>query len=59
MEQNKGFTIGNWVSEGKRIGKGAFATVFLGHHKDKPSVPLLLLPPTPLPIQHVITFFSI
>lgn len=37
MEQNRGFTIGNWVSEGKRIGKGAFATVFLGHHKDDPS----------------------
>jgi serine/threonine-protein kinase ULK/ATG1 len=37
MEQNKGFTIGNYVSDGKRIGKGAFATVFLGHRKDNPS----------------------
>jgi hypothetical protein len=38
MEQNRGFTIGGWVSDGKRIGKGAFATVYLGHHKDDPSV---------------------
>lgn len=38
MEQNKRFNIGNYVSDGKRIGKGAFATVYLGHHKDDPSV---------------------
>lgn len=37
MEQNKRFNIGNYVSDGKRIGKGAFATVYLGHHKDNPS----------------------
>lgn len=47
MEQNKRFNIGNYVSDGKRIGKGAFATVYLGHHKDNPSVrlsPLLSSP---------------
>jgi hypothetical protein len=56
MEQNKGFTIGNWVSEGKRIGKGAFATVFLGHHKDNPSVPpppFLSLSPCMPALAHV------
>lgn len=27
-----GFRVGDYVSDGKKIGKGSFATVYLGHH---------------------------
>jgi serine/threonine-protein kinase ULK/ATG1 len=31
-----GFRVGDYVSDGKKIGKGSFATVYLGHHANNP-----------------------
>ncbi|KAL6077315.1 Serine/threonine-protein kinase atg1 [Balamuthia mandrillaris] len=34
MEHTKAFSVGDYNSNGKRIGRGAFATVYLAQHKD-------------------------
>jgi len=38
MEPFKGFAIGNYATNGKLIGKGSFADVYLGHPVDSPTV---------------------
>jgi len=37
MEPFKGFAIGNYATNGKLIGKGSFADVYLGHPVDSPT----------------------